>query len=497
MNRNELINIINQCKKPDENCLNLSGRNLTTLLPNVDEISILKGLDIRDSQLDTVPSGIGRCSNLQKIYIIKDNKLTVIPLKDEKSSLPRRYHRATKLKSGRNLTTQSQNIKELSFRKKLDIRDSHLDTLPWEIGSCSNLQKIYIIIKDNKLTVIHLKDAKSSLPRRYFRVNKLKTLPSKVTKLPLSRCYYGVSKFKTVLLNNIEFSKMNVLVYVSSTSNDLKEYRDAVIKALQKMEGIKLVCMEKNVAQDKLPVDKCLTDVSKCDIYFGVFARRYGFIPQVYDKSITELEYSKAGEASIPKLIFLAAKEGSLIGAKEPTDKFVPSDNLVLTLKENMLQPEPEEVKLVEEMRKLYPESIVDNSETEDEIKRMITDEVESTFAIIIRTYYPLKEPIVISRGDSFTQEVSLELVKYLKIDILKAHIVIRLLYNELYNFVAKNNCTRSWGNIVIENSIIKLIPNDNVYSYTPPSELDASYWETHNIEPSTETSQSNKIHAA
>ncbi|MBF0565450.1 MAG: DUF4062 domain-containing protein [Nitrospirae bacterium] len=94
-------------------------------------------------------------------------------------------------------------------------------------------------------------------------------------------------------------------VYVSSTSDDLKSYRAEVITALRKMEGIKPVCMEDYVAQDKFPVDKCLADVSTCNIYVGIFARRYGFIPRGDDKSITELEYRKAVEVGIPPLIFL------------------------------------------------------------------------------------------------------------------------------------------------------------------------------------------------
>ncbi|MBF0456503.1 MAG: DUF4062 domain-containing protein [Nitrospirae bacterium] len=95
-----------------------------------------------------------------------------------------------------------------------------------------------------------------------------------------------------------------IRVYVSSTSNDLKEYRALVIAALRKMEMI-AVCMEDYVAQSKLPVKKCLEDVGKCDIYVGFFARRYGFIPDGYNKSITELEYRKAVDSGIPTLTFL------------------------------------------------------------------------------------------------------------------------------------------------------------------------------------------------
>lgn len=98
--------------------------------------------------------------------------------------------------------------------------------------------------------------------------------------------------------------QLNLKVYVSSTSTDLKDYRVAVIAALRKM-GMNPVCMEDYVAQDRLPVDKCLEDVAECDVYVGIFAWRYGFIPPGYNKSITELEFRKAVDKGIPSLIFL------------------------------------------------------------------------------------------------------------------------------------------------------------------------------------------------
>ncbi len=93
-------------------------------------------------------------------------------------------------------------------------------------------------------------------------------------------------------------------VYISSTSVDLAQYRAEVIAALRK-SGFFPICMEDYVAQDKLPVDKCLGDVARCDLYVGIFAWRYGFTPPGYDKSITELEYRKALEKGIPTLLFL------------------------------------------------------------------------------------------------------------------------------------------------------------------------------------------------
>ena len=49
--------------------------------------------------------------------------------------------------------------------------------------------------------------------------------------------------------------------------------------------------------------------VDDADLYIGVFAFRYGFIPDGQDKSITELEYDRATARRIPTIIFIADKD--------------------------------------------------------------------------------------------------------------------------------------------------------------------------------------------
>jgi hypothetical protein len=95
-----------------------------------------------------------------------------------------------------------------------------------------------------------------------------------------------------------------VVIYISSTYEDLIKEREAAAQAVRSLEHSALR-MEDYVASDKRPLDKCLEDVKKSDIYVGIFARRYGFIPDGYDKSITHLEYEAAGKKGIPRLIFL------------------------------------------------------------------------------------------------------------------------------------------------------------------------------------------------
>jgi formylglycine-generating enzyme required for sulfatase activity len=98
-------------------------------------------------------------------------------------------------------------------------------------------------------------------------------------------------------------------VYLSSTYEDLKEHRDVVYKALCK-SGYDVIAMEDYVAADQRPVDKCLADVSRADIYVGIFAFRYGYVPPEFHGnpkklSITELEFRQAENLKKPCLTFI------------------------------------------------------------------------------------------------------------------------------------------------------------------------------------------------
>lgn len=93
-------------------------------------------------------------------------------------------------------------------------------------------------------------------------------------------------------------------IYISSTYSDLKDFREEACRALRKLEH-KVISMEDYTASDQRPLDKCLDDVASCDVYVGIFAWRYGYIPPEQDKSITELEYREAVNGKKSCLIFL------------------------------------------------------------------------------------------------------------------------------------------------------------------------------------------------
>ncbi len=97
-------------------------------------------------------------------------------------------------------------------------------------------------------------------------------------------------------------------IYLSSTSVDLKHYRESALAALRRM-GHEAAAMEDYGAEDQFPADKCVADVQASELYVGVFAWRYGFVPADRQVSITEMEFLAAKEKGIPTLIFVLDPE--------------------------------------------------------------------------------------------------------------------------------------------------------------------------------------------
>jgi hypothetical protein len=97
-------------------------------------------------------------------------------------------------------------------------------------------------------------------------------------------------------------------IYVSSTYQDLKAFRQEVSRAIRQL-GHEDVAMEYYVAEPRRPLDRCLDDVRRCDLYVGLFAWRYGYVPPGSERSITEREFREALRFDRPVLCFLLAED--------------------------------------------------------------------------------------------------------------------------------------------------------------------------------------------
>lgn len=110
-------------------------------------------------------------------------------------------------------------------------------------------------------------------------------------------------------------------VFISSTSRDLKKYRDKV-KDTVLNAGAFPIAMEEFDATERNALQKCYDEVCKAEIFVGIYAHRYGFAPgedmnfttddgetRVGDgvTGITEWEYKWAVERKLPMLLYVVA----------------------------------------------------------------------------------------------------------------------------------------------------------------------------------------------
>jgi Domain of unknown function (DUF4062) len=111
---------------------------------------------------------------------------------------------------------------------------------------------------------------------------------------------------------NVGEKKPYLPVFVGSTFADLQLYRRAVRDALAQLEAI-VRGMEHFGSRPGRPVDECLRVVGSCQVYIGIFAMRYGSIPDGYDQSMTHLAYDEAQRLELPSLIYMIDEENQPI----------------------------------------------------------------------------------------------------------------------------------------------------------------------------------------
>jgi len=112
-------------------------------------------------------------------------------------------------------------------------------------------------------------------------------------------------------------------VMISSTARDLPEHRKEVMDACLR-QGMFPKMMEHLPASDADAIEASLRMVDEADIYLGVFAHRYGYVPKGHDISITEMEYNRAVERGIPCLIFFMDKSHPITAADMDEDTSAP-----------------------------------------------------------------------------------------------------------------------------------------------------------------------------
>ncbi len=108
-------------------------------------------------------------------------------------------------------------------------------------------------------------------------------------------------------------------VFISSTSLDLKQHREAVAKTILRL-GMHPIDMTDFNASDRNALQLCYDKVREADVFIGIYAQRYGYAPDASvtyrdadgkirhgdgETSITQHEYLWAKARGIPLLLFV------------------------------------------------------------------------------------------------------------------------------------------------------------------------------------------------
>ena len=100
-----------------------------------------------------------------------------------------------------------------------------------------------------------------------------------------------------------------VQVFVSHTSDVARfpsdrSFVQAALDAVGRA-GMAPVDMRYFAAGDDSPADYCRRRVRECEIYVAIVGLQYGTYVPAEQVSYTELEFLAAGEAGLPRLVFL------------------------------------------------------------------------------------------------------------------------------------------------------------------------------------------------
>ena len=96
--------------------------------------------------------------------------------------------------------------------------------------------------------------------------------------------------------------------FLSSTYIDLIHYRKAANEALERLEQ-QIVRMEIFGARPEEPYNACLIEIESCDLFVGIYAHRYGYIPSGFNCSITEEEFNHAKKLGKPIFCFFVDED--------------------------------------------------------------------------------------------------------------------------------------------------------------------------------------------
>ena len=93
-------------------------------------------------------------------------------------------------------------------------------------------------------------------------------------------------------------------VFISSTYEDMKDYRNAAADALTNIQAIPMG-MERFTATTQPVIDRCYDEIRQCQFCVSIIGFRYGSLYKDSGLSYSELEFNEAERLGIPILVFI------------------------------------------------------------------------------------------------------------------------------------------------------------------------------------------------
>ncbi|MGJ5634842.1 COR domain-containing protein, partial [Nostoc sp. CALU 1950] len=176
MTNEELLQIIEKAVKKKATELNLSFNQLSSLPPEISQLSNLTTLFLHNNQLNSLPPEISQLSNLRTLSFYNNQLNSLPPEISQLSNLTRL------LLSFNQLSSLPPEISQLSNLTTLSLSNNQLSSLPPEISQLSNLTELYL--DNNRLSNLPPEISQlSNLTRLYLDNNQLSSLPPEISQL--------------------------------------------------------------------------------------------------------------------------------------------------------------------------------------------------------------------------------------------------------------------------------------------------------------------------
>ncbi|MHC0061346.1 leucine-rich repeat domain-containing protein [Nostoc sp. UIC 10890] len=205
MTNKELLQIIEQAVTDKVTRLDLSRKRLTTLPPEIVQLTNLERLDLGSNQLSSLPPEIVQLTNLQRLYL-SSNQL---------SSLPPEIVQLTNLQTlylfSNQLSSLPPEIVQLTNLQTLDLSDNQLSSLPPEFGQLTNLQSLNL--SDNQLSSLPPEIVQlTNLQSLNLSDNQLSSLPPEIVQLTnLQSLDLGINQLRSLPPEIVQLTNLQSL----------------------------------------------------------------------------------------------------------------------------------------------------------------------------------------------------------------------------------------------------------------------------------------------